>query len=155
MRTNKRQFLFAALIIAIVTVVALLASQATAQTRPPTVTISEDACGRFSALVTNAEPGDQLRFQLGHDLVQKKEVSEQDTPVRFDSGDFPSGDWGFSARVNDRVIYDEIVHVEDCGVAQLPFTGVRLRLIPGLILAGTLILAGILVLGLQRRMHRN
>jgi hypothetical protein len=78
------------------------------------VQIDPNACGRLRALVINAEPGDAIRFQLGHDLVQIKEVSEQDTPVQFDSGPFPASDWGFSVRVNDKVIFDEIVTVKPC-----------------------------------------
>jgi len=87
--------------------------QSNAQTQPQ-VQIDPNACGRFRALVTGGEPGDKIRFQLGHDLVQIKEVSEQDTPVQFDSGPFPASDWGFSVRINDKVIFDEIVTVKAC-----------------------------------------
>lgn len=118
MKTNKRQFLGAlgimagGLILSLLLVL-LLAGAAGAQPAVQ-VTIDESACGRFSALVTGAEPGDQIRFQLGHDLVQTKEVSEQDTPVRFDSGPFPASDWGFEVRVNDTEIFNEAVTVKPC-----------------------------------------
>jgi hypothetical protein len=88
--------------------------QASAQEAPPQVQINEDVCGKITALVTGAEPGQTVRFQLGHDLVKTVEVSEQDTPVPFDSGPFPAGDWGFSVAVDGKNLGDQIVTVKPC-----------------------------------------
>jgi len=115
MKRSQYQFLLALLFLLLGMLIALVLvmPSASAQSQPQVQT-DANACGRFRALVTGAEPGDKIRFQLGHDLVKTVEVSEQDTPTQFDSGPFPASDWGFSVRINDKVIFDEIVTVKAC-----------------------------------------
>lgn len=93
----------------------LVPFQAQAQPEPPPkVTINETTCGRFEAMVVNVPAGAPVRFQLGHDLVKIVNVTEQDTVAQFKSGPFPASDWGFSVRIGEQELFNEIVTVKPC-----------------------------------------
>jgi len=136
----------------------LIPSQALAQDKPM-VTVDDQACGRIRAMITNVPAGATVRFQLGHDLVKRVQVTEQDTAATFDSGPFPASDWGFSVRIlqggDDTTVLDRIVTVTPCPTAVLPFTGIKIPFIPGLLFGMVLVLSGIVVVLLTRRIQQN
>lgn len=115
---------------------------------PVDIVVNEDNCEAFSAQVTDLAPGDKVRFQFGHDIVRFVTVTEQDTAASFtlSKGEAPEGDWGFSVRVNDQEISDQIVTVKACSTeggaveGPLPFTGSHTPLL--LVVGLSLLLVG-------------
>ena len=137
-----------ALAIAMAVLMIVSMSPAHAQDQPK-VAVDTGTCERVKAMVTDLPVDAVVRFQLGHDLVKKVQVTEQDTAAAFDSGKFPASDWGFSVRVNDQVVYDKITTVNPCVQGELPFTGPRHVLVL-LTLGLALLVAGLLLLRRRR-----